>query len=51
MILETYKLASINGGNATLFNAFARILKTVYDIGYQVGSTIKRLFNGKLCKI
>ena len=51
MILEKQELAVIDGGNATMFNAFARIIKTIYDIGHEVGSTVRRLFSKKVCKI
>lgn len=52
MILEKHELAQINGGglSATLFNSIARISKTIYDIGYEFGSTMRRLFSGKICK-
>ena len=52
MILEKYELAQINGGlSATLFNALSRFGKTIYDIGYNLGSTVRRLINGKVCRL
>ena len=53
MILEKHELAQVNGGgiSATLFNSIARISKTIYDIGYEFGSNIRRLFSRKICKV
>ena len=52
MVLEKYELAKINGGfSASLLNAIARLSKTIYDIGYSFGSSIRRLIKGKMCKV
>jgi len=52
LYLEKEELNNIVGGaSAAIFNAFARIFKTMYDIGYEVGSTIRRLMSKKTCKI
>ena len=53
MILEKEELALIDGGGltATFFNSLARIGKTIYDIGYEVGSSVRRLLGRTLCKI
>lgn len=53
MVLEKYELAQINGGgiSATLFNSIARLINTIYDVGYYFGSTVRRLIKGKICKI
>lgn len=46
MYLEDRELAYIIGGNvsATLLNALARGVKTIYDIGYSLGQSIGKLF-------
>ncbi len=53
MILEKQELAVINGGGltATFFNSIARLGKTLYDIGYDLGSSVRRLFGRTMCKI
>lgn len=54
MYLEDKELATIYGGvtiNATFLNAISRAVTTVYNIGYQLGSTIIRLVTGKTCKL
>ncbi len=45
MILKNEELAVIDGGGftATFFNSIARLGKTIYDIGYEVGSSVRRL--------
>lgn len=52
MYLEKKELNNIVGGaSAAIFNAFARIFRTMYDIGYEIGSRIRRLVSKKTCKI
>ena len=52
MYLEKKELNNIVGGaSAAIFNAFARIFRTMYDIGYEIGSTIRRLVSKKTCKM
>ena len=53
MILRKEELAVIDGGGftATFFNSIARLGKTLYDIGYEVGSSVRRLLGRTLCKI
>ena len=54
MYLDNKELACIYGGisfNATLLNAISRAVTTVYNIGYQVGSTVIRLLTGKTCSL
>lgn len=53
MILEKQELAVINGGGltATFLNSIARLGKTLYDIGYDLGSSVRRLFGRTMCKI
>ena len=51
MYLEKEELNNIVGGaSAAIFNAFARIFRTMYDIGYEIGSTIRRLVSKKTVK-
>lgn len=51
MKLEKSELAQINGGavSATMLNAIARFVNTVYDIGYAIGSSLKNFFNRNYC--
>lgn len=53
MKISNKELSKINGGglNATLFNSFARIINTLFDIGYEIGSSIRRLSEKKVCSI
>lgn len=52
MILEYHELSKIRGGfniSATLLNAFARIITSVYDIGNSLGSSLRRIKDKKIC--
>ena len=51
--IKNEELAVIDGGGftATFFNSIARLGKTIYDIGYEVGSSVRRLLGRTLCKI
>ncbi len=53
MILNSNELQEIKGGasnfNATFFNAIARCLSTLADIGRSLGTSIRMLFTGKVC--
>lgn len=51
MYLNNQELAQIVGGGltATLLNAVSRLVKTIYDIGYAIGSTIRRTSKKKYC--
>lgn len=52
MKLNKKELNEIKGGaSATFFNAFARVFKTMYDIGYDLGSSLRRILTKKTCKI
>lgn len=53
MKISDKELSKISGGaiTATMFNAFARILSTIYDIGYEVGSAARRFFEKKSCSL
>lgn len=50
--LTNYELANLNGGglSATLINALTRAASFIYNVGYALGSTVRRLFSGKVCK-
>lgn len=51
MYLNNQELNEINGGSisATLLNAISRAVTTIYDIGYAIGSSIRRLVSGNVC--
>ncbi len=55
MILNVSELKEIKGGatnifNATFFNALARSLSTLMDIGRSLGTSIRMAFSGRACK-
>ena len=39
----------VGGTSAALYNAIARVFQTIYDIGYEIGSAIRRAFSKKMC--
>ena len=40
------------GGNtSTLLNAIARAVNTLYEIGIGVGSSLRRIYSKKICKL
>ena len=53
--LNNKELMDIVGGanwlTAAFFNAAARTIETVMDIGRSLGSAIRRAFSGKVCPI
>lgn len=53
MKLKNEEMKSIDGGafTATMLNAITKAVNTVYEFGRQVGSTLRRLINGKYCSI
>lgn len=53
MYLTNRELANIYGGSisASLLNALSRGVSTLYDIGYALGSAIRKLLNGRVCKV
>lgn len=53
MKISDKELSRVIGGtiSATMFNAFARILNTIYEIGYGVGSAARRFFEKKSCSL
>ncbi len=55
MLLNVNELKEIKGGavsvlNATFFNALARSLSTLSDIGRSLGTAIRMLFSKRVCK-
>ncbi len=55
MILNVTQLKEIKGGassilSATFFNALARSLSTLADIGRSLGTSIRMLFSRRVCK-
>ena len=53
MILTKEELTMINGGGltATLLNALSRTVTTLYGIGVAIGSSLRRLISGKMCRL
>lgn len=53
MILQDRELIDINGGgiSASLLNAFARGIKTVFEVGQAIGSAIRRIQSRKYCSL
>ena len=52
VILNNKESILIAGGvnvNGTFLNAFSRALKTLYDIGYALGASLKRAFSKSYC--
>ena len=52
MILEYQELSKIRGGvsiTATLLNSFARMIGSIYDIGNNLGSSIRRIVEKRFC--
>lgn len=52
MYLDKKELSTITGGavTATFLNAISRIITTFYNIGVHIGSTIRRVSNGTVCR-
>lgn len=55
IIREESELREIIGGatklSGSIINAFAKGINTILDVGRSLGSAIRRLYNGSLCKI
>lgn len=47
------EMMNIDGGTLTssFINAISKIVNTLYDIGEATGSAIRRITNGKFCRI
>lgn len=53
-IKESDKLLSIVGGlniSGSIINAFSNGIKTLYDLGKNIGTAIRRIRTGALCKL
>jgi len=47
-------LLEISGGvnvSGSIINAFAKGINSILDLGRSLGTAIRRLYNGNLCKI
>ena len=53
MELKQTEMKNINGGSLTsaMINAITKAVNTIYELGRQTGSSIRRLITGKYCKI
>ena len=53
--LKDKELVNVMGGanwlTASFFNAAARTIETVMEVGRSLGSAIRRVFSGKVCSI
>lgn len=53
--IEDKELDFIYGGatslTGTLLSAFNDVIKTLYDVGHAVGSSIRRVVSGELCPL
>lgn len=52
MLLNKEEMETVSGGgiSANFVNYFARILDTLFNIGKETGSAIRRLTSGSYCK-
>lgn len=46
---ESYLVCGGASVSGSLLNAVSRLVKTIYDIGYALGSAIKRVTSKKYC--
>ncbi len=53
MRLKDSELVKINGGEvgATLLNYLGNVIKTVYEIGRDLGGAIRRIATGNVCPL
>lgn len=52
--LNKQQLANINGGvniSGTLINAFVRGINAFLDLGRSIGTAIRRVSTGRVCKV
>lgn len=53
--IDDKKLDEVYGGatslTGTLLSAFNDVIKTLYDVGHAVGSSIRRVVLGELCPL
>ena len=52
-MLSNEELLQIKGGTiaANFLNSVSRLIEGIYKIGYNLGSTIRRVVSGTVCKI
>ena len=53
MKVDDIELSKINGGGlgATFLNYLASAIKTIYNIGQDLGGSIRRIATGKTCPL
>lgn len=53
MELKKEEMRNITGGSisSAMINAITKAVNTIYELGKQTGSTIRRLISGKYCPI
>ncbi len=53
MYLSNEELNNVIGGgfSAALLNAISRGISTIYNLGYSIGSSLRRALGRTLCKI
>jgi len=51
--LKEIEMTKISGGAiaSPLINAISKMITTLYDLGEKTGSSIRRLINGKYCRV
>lgn len=52
--IDNKEMENIIGGasiSGTVINALTSIIKTVFEIGKEVGSGIRRVYEGKMCPL
>ena len=53
-VLSDKELMNVDGGasfSATLLNAVSRAISTIQELGRNLGSAIRRLYNGSFCSL
>ena len=53
MELKKEEMKNVTGGAITsaMLNAITKAVNTIYELGRQTGSAVRRLINGKYCSI
>ena len=53
MRVKDSELVKVNGGEvgATLLNYLGNVIKTIYDIGKDLGGAIRRIATGNVCPL
>lgn len=52
-MLTNEELLLVRGGGitSTFLNSFSRLMENIYKIGQSLGSSVRRIASGKLCKM